>query len=608
MIDLKALYLINHLIGYMEKEMFQYRLGLGKLNPSSALGRERNNKDAEKLLLMRHETAQETRDKELMKRKTQPLHKRVLYGKTNNEGNIKKLIMRAEEICKEKMSSSQAQREKLAPGTAKEQLRTTFETNQGLIPYDTFRLQDQELLKKRRERWSAAPKSDRRESVREYIQNTRNILLTRITMNEKMEEAKRMEEYIQQKESVLNLNKEIYDQDKNMINKYVEFMKNEAILKKHEVSHKVKMRHDKELELESLIQIKTNLKKTLSENRETCTAYKSYTDFLHSLNPEARSTKNKGQILKRTFNPNRQNRRDFFITGQGHEGELRRRESVIYRDITEMRNELGLTEHDSDTELDPGFTSVEEMLELMNKLIAGNLSLIQNTQKREESLERIHKEYSNKIKEKTMILESIRNDTRELTDEERRKMLRFTELKERMESDILMTNTKLFASEKMKEQIEVVKKLRNNIKELINEIKEIFISNSDKLRARGRDMEPVFNKDTVSTLETISAKILKLKMVRDWKFMTEGSANLLKREMEEKVRHKQEMAEEVLKKNIMLAEKKKEDMLRSWKVPRHQKYGKEIMRKKMLKEKTKKITSTKVQKVDDEFDDKYFVD
>lgn len=575
----------------MEQEIVQYSLGLGQLNSSSALGRERHNKNADKLLLMNYESAQSTHNKELTKRKTQPLHKRTLYGKTNCEGSIKRLLARAAEHHSERPGAF-TQR---LPATAKGQTRATFGTGREVGVFGGGQ-EEQELLRKRKERWSAAPKGDRRESVREYIQNTRNILLTRITMNEKQQEAKRMQEYIQQKESVLNLNKEIYDQDKNMIDKYVEFMKNEALLKKHEVSSKAKIRHDKETELEDLIQIRTKLKKTLSENKETCANYKSYTDFLHSLNPEGKRVVDKPR------------RKGFFVTDRGQDkgAEYCRKESLpADKDLAEIRNELGLTEYDSDTEVQPGFASVREILELMDKLIAGNLSLIQSTQKREESLERIHKEYSHAIGEKSTILESIRNDTRELADEERRKMLRFTELKERMESDILVTNTRMFASEKMKEQVEAVKRLRGTIKGLIWAAREVFTP-ADKQRTR--EVAGTFDKDMVAVLGDVTACVLRLKMVRDWKFMTEGSASLLKREMEEKDRQKQRMAEEAIKKNAILAEKKREDLLRSWKVPRYRKHGKEIMQKKVLKGKQRRVATAKEQKVDNEFDDKYFVD
>ena len=90
-------------------------------------------------------------------------------------------------------------------------------------------------LKRRKERLTTAPRENRRESVREYIKNTRSILLAKIAMHEKKIEAKKMKEYIQEKELILNLNKDTYEKDKAAVNKYVEFMNNEAFEMKKNV-------------------------------------------------------------------------------------------------------------------------------------------------------------------------------------------------------------------------------------------------------------------------------------------------------------------------------------------------------------------------------------
>lgn len=444
-------------------------------------------------------------------------------------------------------------------------------------------------LRRRKERLSTAPREERRESVREYIRNTRSILLAKIAMHEKKKEAERMREYIHQKESVLNLNKDVYEQDKAMINKYVDFMNNEAFAKKKCADKKAKERQSKEAERERLIQQRANLKKDLGDNREICATYKTHVDFLASLNPE---------VAKR---PRRTKK--FFMTEQGVPKES---EAVADKELKEIKDELGLSENDSDTEISPGFSSVNELLELLNKQAADNLTLIQDLQKREESLERMRKEYGQTIETKTTLLNSIRTDLNDLREEEKRKLSRFSELADRMESNSLKSNATLYMSEEKLAQTKSIKKLKQTIKWEINEIKSIFVS-SDKHRLRESFSEPS-KKNSVAALTFITDCLLKLKMVRDWRFMTEGKASLLRRELEEKDRSKQLAAKEARTKNMEMAKLRREKLRTNWLIPRYRKFGKEMMRRKVLKEGPRKREVKVEQKTDNEFDDKYFVE
>ena len=251
-------------------------------------------------------------------------------------------------------------------------------------------------LKSNRGRWTAAPKEDKRESVRDYIQNTREILLAKIAMTDKKAEAGRMQEYIKQKESVLNLNKEIYEQDKDMVSKYVEFMKSKAYNKKREVDDKSKARQDQEATLERLIQFRTNLKRNLNENKEICASYKADTDFMKSLNSDITKTKEEPKVRKS---------KQAFITEQNNpkEKEVESKLDITDKELRELKEEYDLSENDSDKEILPEFSSPEEMLELMNKQAMVNLTLIQDVQKREESLERMKKESRIKIETKEKI-------------------------------------------------------------------------------------------------------------------------------------------------------------------------------------------------------------
>ena len=461
---------------------------------------------------------------------------------------------------------------------------------QDLVPVN----ENKELveLKQRRERWSAVPKEDRRESVREYIKNTRSILLAKIAMTDKRREAGRMQEYIKQKESVLNLNKEIYEQDKKMVNEYVEFMKEKADKQKSRADRTTKERKEKEEELERLIRFRTDLKKKLGDSKEQCGLYKGYVDFIFSLNPE---------IEQQVINRKKERANRFFVT----EPKLREEDLVRLdkdrileaddEELKEIRKDYGISDNDSDTEIPSGFNSVGEMLALMHKQAAENLTLIQDVQK---------------IDEKTKVLTQVRNDLKELAEEEKRKASRLNELTLEAESD---SHSIIVSSEDKKSQNEKVRILKDMIEKIVLQIKNICNTGksvSTKLKDLYSEVDG--EKSLTATLEYVTEYLRKLKMVRDWKFINAarhgGTSELVDQESKKNDEMKQIRAEAARKKNQNAAEKKKADLIADWKIPRFRKYGKEMLKRRVLKDGQKTKTDSKEEKVEDEFDDKYFVD
>ena len=478
--------------------------------------------------------------------------------------------------------------------------------NADMLPYLYPDIKDESKkyteIKSNRCRWAATPKEDKRESVRDYIQNTREILLAKIAMTDKKAEAGRMQEYIKQKESVLNLNKEIYEQDKDMVSKYVEFMKSKAYNKKREVDEKAKARQDQEATLERLIQFRTNLKRNLNENKEICASYKADTDFMKSLNSDITKTKEEPKVRKS---------KQAFITEQNNpkEKEVESKLDITDKELRELKEEYDLSENDSDKEILPEFSSPEEMLELMNKQAMVNLTLIQDVQKREESLERMKKESRIKIETKEKILETIRNDIKELGEEERRKLARLTELAERTESDAMNSLATKYASENHMEQSGMELKRKKEIAALIASIKNIFTL-KDKFGQRAKTAGTVSEstEDVVYNLTFITDCFIKLKMIRNWKFMTIPASTLISDELKTKDAMKLLAAEDARIKNMELMRKKRSDLIKNWNLPRFTKTGKETMRKKVMKDKITKKKIKKEEKIEDEFDDKYFID
>eukprot|EP00826_Nyctotherus_ovalis_P026924 TRINITY_DN2098_c0_g3_i1.p1 TRINITY_DN2098_c0_g3~~TRINITY_DN2098_c0_g3_i1.p1 ORF type:complete len:348 (-),score=130.66 TRINITY_DN2098_c0_g3_i1:147-1154(-) len=334
-------------------------------------------------------------------------------------------------------------------------------------------------------------------------------------------------------------------------------------------------------------------------NKDKCALYKSYVDFLKSLTSEA----NKENVEKPKAKT--------FLTEQSvvKVKETSIKPKIMDEEMKELKQVYGVEEDDSDTEVEPGF-SVQDMSVLMEKQTAENLRLIQELQNKEETLEQMKKENSKVIEEKTKLLEAIRDDIDELTEEAKKKQVQLNEITQRFDSDLVADTS---TSEGMAKEKVGIKKIRKTMKQEIAQIKSIFTNTTDKAVAKYKDIKNVDTKsDEIDMLTYITEALARLKMVRDWKFMSSKSSNataeLLKRELEEKDTQKQVAADEMRERNLELARRRKEKLQESLKIARQRVYGKETMKKRMLKEGPIKKKQKEVKKVDDAFDDKYFVE
>ncbi|MDR3581999.1 MAG: hypothetical protein P4L67_01865 [Candidatus Pacebacteria bacterium] len=455
------------------------------------------------------------------------------------------------------------------------------------------------MSKARKEKWSAVPKEDRREPVREYIKNTRNILLSKIAMQDKEKEAKRMQEYIERKESILNLNKEIYEQDKKMVNEYVEFMKDKAEKQKAKADAASKLRKEMESELENLIKHRTELKKTIGDYKEECTVLKDYAKFTMMLSPAV-----KEEMERRK---KKREERSVFLTQQ-RAGDDPPKFEPVDEELKEIKHDFDLDENDSDTEIPKGFNSVEEMLELMQVQAAKNLSLIQNVQELEKQLDESRKQTAQKMAEKTKILETIKADLRDLAEEERRKQARLNEINASMVVGVLdSASAALSSAEDRKEQIECVRALKEKIRRRIYQI--YSICTAGKLIKDKKFIEDLASGRSITgALTYITEYLVKMKMIRDNKFKAGKGSEQLGIETKVNDELKQERAEAGRKKKQNDQEKKRAKMIDNLKLKRTRKYGKEAMYRKVLHAGPRRKANDGVKKTEDEFDDKYFVE
>lgn len=71
-------------------------------------------------------------------------------------------------------------------------------------------------------------KREQKESIRDFINNGREILITQITINDKIEETTHLKEYIESEEEQLREGRRLFEEDKQKFNKYLEHQENKT--------------------------------------------------------------------------------------------------------------------------------------------------------------------------------------------------------------------------------------------------------------------------------------------------------------------------------------------------------------------------------------------
>eukprot|EP00826_Nyctotherus_ovalis_P015215 TRINITY_DN14307_c0_g1_i2.p1 TRINITY_DN14307_c0_g1~~TRINITY_DN14307_c0_g1_i2.p1 ORF type:complete len:533 (-),score=179.69 TRINITY_DN14307_c0_g1_i2:38-1636(-) len=399
----------------------------------------------------------------------------------------------------------------------------------------------------------------RREPARIAIEKSREILLAKLRVQDKLRETQRVKEYIERKESLLKLNKELYEQDKKMVEDYIDYAKKEAVVQKFKTAGKTVEREKKLEELTELRNEQIRLKKKLDESKEEYRVLIEYKDFMLQLDPS----------LKKQLKHN-----NFFMT----------------QDDPEHQTNEGGHKDEFEAEIPVNFTSPEEVLSILYTLERKSLSMIYELQKREEELEKLHKETEFKMQAKKARLEKIREGVMHAAIKETRRRNYLNRLQE----------TATIKEHQDRQTIRDTKKL---IEDIIKSIHYEYVDG--KRRSEGKRMT------SLQQLEEITGLLLRLKEIRVYRvnkaLRKKGPEDLFAREEAERKRMQEaDMAE----KHRAMAEEQQRKKLESKKwdnITRTRKTLKEMMRRIRLSKTEKKAVSQEKEEVDDPFNDKYFI-
>lgn len=148
-------------------------------------------------------------------------------------------------------------------------------SSQSLVPYqDPNRPKAIDYLSKGREQ---------KESVRDFITNARNILMSQIAINDKTEETERLKEYIIMEKEKLEEAKKTFEEDKDKFTKYMDDLTKKAGETAEEVKRLTAVKNEKIQNITRLAQEIQKKKSKIKKIDEELAVYKQHKQFLDTL-------------------------------------------------------------------------------------------------------------------------------------------------------------------------------------------------------------------------------------------------------------------------------------------------------------------------------------
>eukprot|EP00826_Nyctotherus_ovalis_P039732 TRINITY_DN3839_c0_g1_i5.p1 TRINITY_DN3839_c0_g1~~TRINITY_DN3839_c0_g1_i5.p1 ORF type:complete len:524 (+),score=149.48 TRINITY_DN3839_c0_g1_i5:192-1763(+) len=392
--------------------------------------------------------------------------------------------------------------------------------------------------------------SERKETAKEYIRNSRRILLSRILSHSKREETERMNKSIEEKGEKIRQSKERYKKEMSVIDTVVESAKAKASEQQMRSKRKTFERQIVEDNLEQLKTKHVLLKREVKMKAEKYKTLLEYKDFMLTLNPKFKET-HKG----------------FFMTEHGDKND--NEELDVIRSSLECEDEIQLN-----------LSPPEGIINLLQKMEAESILLLQQLNERELILKQVKDRHLEEIQEKQQILAALKKHTVTLTHKVNSKQ---------SELDAIAN----YAS--IKENTAQAIPVKKQIKDLIRNIYSDYIKSKKD------------NSSTISMLAEVTSFIINLRSIRTYEMIKgERVSELLKKE--EGVR-KLEQERAVMEKGEAM--RKREIAIRSemkkWEaVQRFKKSPKELMNK-IIINKAKRVAVQKKEQAEDAFDDKYFI-
>ncbi|XP_033103021.1 cilia- and flagella-associated protein 100-like [Anneissia japonica] len=240
-----------------------------------------------------------------------------------------------------------------------------------------------------------------KESLTDYIAKKREMFLVQYSLGVKRDEMRKLEEIAQAEERKLELAEQYLEEDAAMFDEFLKENDKNSVeaIKVAEAETKAKLEKVNEIKkINAQIML---IRSEISKNEDLLKEYQLYKKFLDSLTPEEWLSERKKQRQERRKKKNA-DRESISSAGKKKEtGSIRssasrnslKKGSAGKRSVTKVQIDTESQKSDSDysTDEEPElfFKDPQQLLDIFQELEEQNLSLIQNSQETEESLEEI---------------------------------------------------------------------------------------------------------------------------------------------------------------------------------------------------------------------------
>ncbi|CAD5122009.1 DgyrCDS10461 [Dimorphilus gyrociliatus] len=251
-----------------------------------------------------------------------------------------------------------------------------------------------------------------KESLNDYITKKREMFLVQYSLGVKRDEMRKLEEIASAEEKKLEQAEQYLEEDAQMFDAFLKENDTNSVNAIQKAEAETKKKLEKLSEIKRVTAQMMTIKSEISKHEETLKEYQMYKRFLESLTPpewlELRALDRKKRVeAKRkeaaadqqerastassrpSSKASRQNvgSRESRRRGRGGKTSASSRRNLPAVQGEDQDTNLSLTDEDSDEEPELYFTDPQQLLDIFADLEEQNLSLIQNSQETEETLE-----------------------------------------------------------------------------------------------------------------------------------------------------------------------------------------------------------------------------
>lgn len=255
-----------------------------------------------------------------------------------------------------------------------------------------------------------------KESLTDYIAKKREMFLVQYSLGVKRDEMRKLEEIAQAEERKLELAEQYLEEDAAMFDEFLKENDKNSVeaIKVAEAETKAKL--EKVAEIKKINAQIMLIKSEISKNEDLLKEYQLYKKFLDSLTPgewkdlrrtERRSKRKGGAVVEEAADTQSVAGSVASSKRKGSPTSVDGRQKTPTGDEENEKKEADDSDYESDEEPQLYFNDPQQLLDIFAELEEQNLSLIQNSQETEESLEEIRQtimQTEDKMNKETEIL------------------------------------------------------------------------------------------------------------------------------------------------------------------------------------------------------------